>query len=303
MEPAELYQLHLETSALDGLGEPVLVHGLDGYVDAGSGVSLAVAHLLKTLPHEVVATFDTDMLLDYRSRRPTLTFAQNTFTDYDTPELLLHRVTDEAGTPFLLLTGPEPDVMWERFVTAVGQIADRLQVRLTVGLMAIPMGVPHTRPTGMSSHATRPELLATTGHQDWIGTIGVPGHATGLLEYRFGQAGRDALGFAAHVPHYVARSEYPETARTLIQALADSAGLLLPTSGLDEAAAKVAEQLQTQVAENSEVAEVVKALEEQYDAFVSATGRGLLAQSAPLPTADELGAQFEAFLAERDSRN
>lgn len=193
--------------------------------------------------------------------------------------------------------------MWERFVTAVGQIADRLQVRLTVGLMAIPMGVPHTRPTGMSSHATRPELLATTGQQDWIGTIGVPGHATGLLEYRFGQAGRDALGFAAHVPHYVARSEYPETARTLIQALADSAGLLLPTSGLDDAAAKVAEQLQTQVAENAEVAEVVKALEEQYDAFVSATGRGLLAQSAPLPTADELGAQFEAFLAERDSRN
>lgn len=84
MDAGELYELHLESSALDGLGGPVLVHGLDGYVDAGSGVSLAVAHLLNTLPHEVVATFDTDMLLDYRSRRPTLTFSQNTFTEYDT---------------------------------------------------------------------------------------------------------------------------------------------------------------------------------------------------------------------------
>ena len=55
-----------------------------------------------------------------------------------------------------------------------------------------------------------------------------------------------------------------------------------------------------QVAENSEVADIVSALEQQYDAYVSATGRGLLAQSAPLPTADELGAQFEAFLAERE---
>ncbi len=301
-EPGELYELHLESSALDDLGEPVLVHALDGYVDAGSGVSLAVAHLLQSLPHSLVATFDVDQLIDYRSRRPVLTFEQNTFTTYDAPKLELHRVTDAAGVPFLLLFGPEPDAMWERFIAAVGQLADRFAVRLTVGLMAIPMGVPHTRPTGMSSHATRPELLAATGTQDWIGTIQVPGHASGLLEYRFGEAGRDAIGFAAHVPHYIARADYPETARTLIQALADSSGLLLPTAGLDEAAAKVAAQLEAQVSENSEVAEVVAALEQQYDAFVSATGRGLLAQSAPLPTADELGAQFEAFLAERDAK-
>ena len=119
-------------------------------------------------------------------------------------------------------------------------------------------------------------------------------------QYRFGQAGRDTIGFAAHVPHYIARSDYPETARTLIQATADATGLLLPTSGLDEAAANVREELAKQVADNTEVAYIVRALEQQYDAYVSATGRGLLAQSAPLPTADELGAQFEAFLADRE---
>ena len=164
--------------------------------------------------------------------------------------------------------------------------------------MAIPMGVPHTRPTGMSSHATRAGLLPE--QEDWLGTIAVPGHAVGLLEYRFGQAGRDTVGFAAHVPHYIARSDYPETARTLIQATSDATGLLLPTSGLDTAAATVREELAKQLEGNEEVAEIVRALEQQYDAYVSATGRGLLAQSAPLPTADELGAQFEAFLADRE---
>ena len=278
--------------------EPVLLIGLDGYVDAGMGVQLAVRELLKALPHEPVAEFDADRLVDYRSRRPTLTFVTNAFTDYAEPALILHRVRDESGTSFLLLTGPEPDLEWERFAVALGQVVDRFAVRLTVTLMAIPMGVPHTRPTGMSVHATRPDLVADA--QSWIGTIEVPGHATGLLEYRFGQSGRAAMGFAAHVPHYLARSEYPETARTLIQAAADASGLLLPTSGLDEAAAAVQSQLAEQIAEHGEVAEVVHALERQYDAFVSATGRTLLAQSAPLPTADELGAQFEAYLANRE---
>ena len=300
-EPGELYELHLEVPALDDLAEPVLVHALDGYVDAGSGVSLAVNHLLDNLPHVVVATFDVDQLLDYRSRRPTLTFSHNAFTTYDEPKLLLHLVTDQAGTPFLLLTGPEPDVQWERFCAAVLQIVQRFAVRLTVGLMAIPMAVPHTRPTGMSNHATRPELIPSA--QEWIGTIDVPGHATGLLEYRLGKAGEDAIGFAAHVPHYVSRSEYPETARQLIQALADASGLLLPTTGLDVAAGRTAEQIAKQVADNPEIATMVESLEQQYDSFVQATGRGLLAQSAPLPTADELGAQFEAFLAERDGQN
>lgn len=299
VEPGELYELHLELPGLDELSEPVLIHALDGYVDAGSGVRLAVDQLLGTLRHEVIATFDIDQLIDYRARRPTLTFVRNAFTDYHAPQLTISRVEDSAGVPFLLLSGPEPDFQWERFIEAVGQIVDRFAVRVTVGMMAIPMGVPHTRPPGMSVHGTREELLPS--RQDWIGTIEVPGHATALLEYRFGEMGRDAIGFAAHVPHYLSRSEYPETARSLIQAVAEATGLQLPTANLDASAAKVRVQLAEQVADNGEVAEVVRALEDQYDSFVAATGRGLLADSAPLPTADELGAQFEAFLADRES--
>ncbi len=297
-EPGELYELHLERDEIETLHDPVLIVALDGYVDAGSGVRLAVEHLLETRPTTVIGTFDVDQLIDYRARRPVLTYQRNAFTEYQEPQLLLRLLTDSDGTPFLLLSGPEPDSQWERFIAAVGQVADRFAVRLTVGLMAIPMGVPHTRPTGMSSHATRPGLLPV--QDDLFGTIQVPGHAVGLLEYRFGRAGRDAIGFAAHVPHYIARSDYPETARTLIQAVADATGLLLPTSQLDEAAAKVRTELAKQIADNAEVAEVVQALEQQYDAYVSATGQSLLAQSAPLPTADELGAQFEAFLADRE---
>ena len=173
VEPGELYELHLEVPQLDELREPVLVHALDGYVDAGSGVRLAVDHLLNALDHTVVATFDADALIDYRSRRPTFTFTRNRFTGYSEPKLVVHLVHDSAGQPFLLMTGPEPDVYWERFVSAVGQLVDRFAVRLTVGMLAIPMGVPHTRPTGMSHHSTRAGLLPD--QPDWVGTVEVPG--------------------------------------------------------------------------------------------------------------------------------
>ena len=46
------------------------------------------------------------------------------------------------------------------------------------------------------------------------------------------------------------------------------------------------------------------ALEEQYDAFTRGRGSAnlLSAEAGPLPTADELGAELERFLAEQQGR-
>jgi len=51
------------------LNEPVLVIGLEGWIDAGLGASTAVATLLETTPTEVLATFDTEYFIDQRARR------------------------------------------------------------------------------------------------------------------------------------------------------------------------------------------------------------------------------------------
>ena len=98
------------------------------------------------------------------------------------------------------------------------------------------------------------------------------------------------------MPHYVARSEFPDAALTLLDALGRATGLSFATTPLAEQAQRVRDEIDSQVSGSEEVAGVVTALEQQYDAFLSARGRGLLAGDAPLPTADELGAEFEAFL-------
>ncbi|MEV1154496.1 proteasome assembly chaperone family protein [Micromonospora chokoriensis] len=296
LDPHELYQL---TDDLPDLGQPVLIQALTGFVDAGNASRLAREQLLTSLEGRPIATFDVDQLFDYRSRRPVMTFVEDHWESIDAPSLELHLLHDDDETPFLLLTGPEPDLQWERFVAAVAGLAARLDVRLTVGLNSIPMAVPHTRPTGVTAHATRPELIS--GYEPWLQRVQVPGSVGHLLEFRLGEQGRDALGFAAHVPHYVAQTEYPAAAEVLLTSVSRSTGLLLPGDGLRSAAEVVRVEIDRQVAQTDDAAALVQALEEQYDAFARGRGeKSLLAPDAgPLPTADELGAELERFLAEQ----
>ena len=285
---------HLASS--DGRG-PVLIHALEGFSDAGHAVRLAAAHLKSSLDGELVASFAIDDLLDYRSRRPLMTFKTDHFTAYDDPELNLYALRDSFGTPFLLLAGLEPDLQWERFVTAVRLLAERLGVRQTIGLGAIPMAVPHTRPVTMTAHSSNRELIAD--HQPWVGEVQVPSSASNLLEYRMGQHGHDAVGFTVHVPHYLAQADYPAAAEALLAQAAKSAALQLPLKELTDAGTAVRTKIDEQVEASSEVAQVVEALERQYDAFVAAQeNRSLLARDEDLPSGDELGAEFEKFLAE-----
>lgn len=300
LDPHELYEL---ADDLPDLGQPVLIQALSGFVDAGNATRLAREQLLTSLDARPVARFDLDQLFDYRSRRPVMTFVEDHWESYDAPALELHLLRDDADTPFLLLTGPEPDLQWERFVAAVAGLATRLDVRLTVGLNAIPMAVPHTRRTGVTAHATRREL--TAGYEPWLQRVQVPGSVGYLLEYRLGEQGRDALGFAAHVPHYVSQTEYPAAAEVLLSSVSRSTGLLLPCDELRAATEAVRTEIDRQVAQTEDAAALVQALEEQYDAFTRGRGQPNLLNTGAgsLPTADELGAELERFLAEQTRPN
>jgi hypothetical protein len=294
LDPSELFELDPDRP---DMGRPVLVQALDGFIDAGAAKRIAREHLLSTYESQVVATFDVDQLLDYRARRPAMLFVEDHWESYDDPRLAMHLLHDAVGTPFLLLAGPEPDVQWERFTEAVRMVVDRLGVRLTIGLNAIPMGVPHTRPTGVIAHGSRKELVA--GYEPWVNAVQVPGTAGHLIEHRLGQAGYDAMGFAVHVPHYVSQAEYPAASAALLAEVGKASGLALPLDALNEAAATTRSAIDEQVAGAPEIAEIVQALENQYDAFVAGRESGLLLEHADLPSADELGAELERFLAEQ----
>jgi hypothetical protein len=162
--------------------------------------------------------------------------------------------------------------------------------------------VPHTRPVTVTAHATRPELIAD--HPSFTGTLQVPGSVAALLELRLGEEGRDALGFAANVPHYLTQTEFPQAAAELIRQVSRSGGLSLPLGDLEADGVRVLAEIDRQISGSEDVTAVVRALESQFDSFTAEAERAgrapLLAPAEELPSADELGAQVEAFLAGKD---
>ncbi len=291
MDPRQLYTLDEAVVAKLVDHRPVLIHQLDGFVDAGQAGRLFAAHLLEHLEHEVLAVFDHDQLHDYRSRRPAMVFDTNQWTSYADLNLRIHRVVDEQGEVFLLLNGPEPDVQWERSVAAVTGLIEQFGVRLTVSVHGIPMAVPHTRPITLTAHATDTSLVQ--GYRSWIDRVEVPASFAGLLEFRLGQLDRKALGFAAHVPHYLAQASFPEATLTLTRSLNQATGLAVPLEPLEKASATNLADIAQEMTGSSEVQELVASLEHQYDALASESRERV-------PSAEEIAAEFERFLADRE---
>lgn len=308
MTQARFVHIVDDVPELEGLGDgPVMLTALDGFLDAGSASALAVAHLLEVDAGRVVASFEVDEFYDYRARRPPMSFVKDHYSDYDAPRLVVRLMRDERRAPYLLLTGPEPDVRWEAFAEAVRAVVEHFGVRLTVSVGSVPMAVPHTRPVQVTNHATSQRLLISENM--WQGEIRIPASAQSLLELRLGEWGHDAAGFVAHIPHYVAQFGYPEAAAALLRQVGVVTGLHWELGALDVAAGERQGEIAAQVADSDEVRAVVSGLEQQYDAFHRADsghggGPNLLGEPMPdagdLPTGEELGAQFEQFLAGLD---
>ncbi len=280
--------------------ELTMVVSLYGFLDAGSASVLAADHLESLSDGKVVATFDVDQFHDYRARRPAMTFARDHYTDYEAPRLVVRLQRDSGGQPFLLLRGPEPDNRWEAFCDAVRDVVEQLGVTRVVDIGAVPMAVPHTRPIAITPHATRSELM--TDESPWRGELRIPSSAQALLQLRLGEWGHDGLGYVAHVPHYLAQLEYPKAATALVEHVEIGGRLTVDLTALRAQAERREVEIAHYLDANEEVRDVVAGLEQQYDAFQAAedSGAGLLAGDQPLPTGDEIGQQFEQFLAGLD---
>ena len=174
-------------------------------------------------------------------------------------------------------------------------VVEHFDVRLVVSLGSVPMAVPHTRPVQLTNHATAHRLLVQ--ENVWRGEIRVPASAQSLLELRLGEWGHDAMGFVAHIPHYVAQFDYPQAAVALLEGLEDVTGLQWDLDALKEAGEAAPgrdrhpdRRLRRGPRRGHRPRAAVRRLPHARPA-------NLLADDEPLPSGEEIGAQFEQFLA------
>ncbi|MFS0867486.1 proteasome assembly chaperone family protein [Microbacterium sp. 179-B 1A2 NHS] len=277
-----------------------LVVTLTGFTDAGSAVSRLVDHLRTEHDPEPVVSFNPDVLFDYRARRPIITFDGDRLTDYAAPRLELSLVHDTLGQPFVLLSGYEPDFAWEAFADTVVGLAEGLQVRSITWVHAIPMPVPHTRPLGTTVSGTRADL--TEAHSIWKPRTQVPATVGHLLEYRFSESSASVAGFVLLIPHYLAETDFPAAAIAGLDSISVATGLVFDSDTLREENREYLEKVDDQVSNSDELTAMLHNLEARYDAYMAgSTSAQPIIHSGDLPSADELAAELERFLANRPS--
>jgi len=275
------------------LESPVLTVALDGWIDAGLGATNARAALLSTIDSSLIATFDADILLDHRARRPTMHLVDGVMTGLTWPTIELRAGTDADGNDVMLLVGAEPDHTWQAFARAVIDLAMELGVRMVVGLGAYPAPVPHTRPTRLATTASEPTLAQLAAVRS---TLDVPSGVQAAIEWRAHELGVPSVGLWAQVPHYVSAMPYPAASAALLDGLAGVGELNLDTSALRDEAAATRQRLDALVAENQDHVQMVHNLESAYDAEAGVSPGSDLGLGGPLPSGDELAAEVERYL-------
>lgn len=295
-DPDGLYELNPDIVVPEGLP---LIAGLTGFADAGSGVSQLSEYLTDSVDNRVIATFDSDELFDYRARRPTIQFDQDHISDYRPLRLALYLGSDEIGQQFLFLTGFEPDFQWERFSSAVLRLVDQYKVKSTTWMHAIPMPVPHTRPIGVTVSGNRVELIDSMSI--WKPNTQAPATALHLIEYRLQELSHPTTGFVLLIPHYLADTEYPTAAVTALESISAATGLIFPADHLREEAQEFIAKIDSQLESNQELARLVTNLEERHDQYMQGNPlrSPLTDEDGELPSADEIAAELENFLAIR----
>lgn len=267
----------------------MLVH-LDGWIDAGLAAANAMGTILEDLDTITVARFDTDRLLDHRSRRPVATIVEGVIDDLTWPSIELRAAHDLDGRPVLFLVGAEPDHEWRAFSKAVADLAHHLGVDEVFALGAYPAPVPHTRSgrvvaTGASRTAVDPIGVAP-------GRIDVPAGIDMAIQQACTAAGVDMTGLWAQVPHYAAGMPWPEGSLALIDRLRTLTGLRFGTGSLVEDSGATRMRLDELVAGNDEHVDMVRRLEMLVDTENTIVD--------PLPMGDDIVAELEQFLREQE---
>lgn len=283
-------------------GMPLIV-ALAGYRDAGHVIPQLREHLLENTEHTLVASVDIDSVFDYRARRPVVELAGTTLGGVRLPSLDVHLLHDDAGVPYVLVEGLEPDYRWQALVEELVDLADDLEISSVTWVHSFAMPVPHTRPVRLSATGNREELAEQLSV--WSPHTEAPAHFAHVLAARLAEREYPVLGLVALIPHYVAEMPVPSGAIAVLEGLGTATGLMLSTSSLREADREFRQSVDEQIANNNEVGELITTLEQQHDAYLADLPQqsSIVQADGGLPSADDIATELEQFLAQARDRD
>ncbi|RBM23882.1 PAC2 family protein [Streptomyces sp. PT12] len=284
----------IELDGVPELVDPVMVAAFEGWNDAGDAASAAVAHLEREWKGEVFAALDAEDYYDFQVNRPHIWLDGGVRrVTWPTTRLSVVRIGSEHGPvkrrDLVLVRGIEPSMRWRSFCNEILGFAHELGVEMVVVLGALLGDTPHTRPVPVTSVTSDEDLARTLDLEEsrYEGPTGI----VGILQEACTHAGVPAVTLWAAVPHYVAQPPNPKASLALLHSLEDLLGLGIPMGDLPDDARAWQIGVDQLAAEDSEVADYVKSLEEARD-------------TADLPeaTGEAIAKEFERYLRRRDGQ-
>ena len=177
---------------------------------------------------------------------------------------------------------------WRQFCAELLAACDDLGAELVVTLGALLADTPHTRPIPVTGTATEPELvdrldLEQSTYEGPTGIVGVFNDACTQLDI-------PAVSYWAAVPHYVAQPPCPKATLALLGQLEELFQAPMPLGDLVDDSKAWERGVDELAAEDEDVADYVRALEETRD-------------TADLPEAsgEAIAREFERYLKRRDT--
>jgi proteasome assembly chaperone (PAC2) family protein len=275
---------------LDGppeLNDPVMLAAFEGWNDAGDAATGAIEHLERVWRSRPIAELDPEGYYDFQVNRPAvvLTETQGRHIAWPTTRVSIARAP-KGSRDLIIVRGIEPSFRWRAFCAELLDFARKLGTEMVVTLGALLADSPHTRPVPVSGSTPDDVLARSLGleasrYEGPTGIVGVLGDACA-------KAGLPSVSFWAAVPHYVAQPPCPKATLALLRRIEDLLDVPVPLGDLPEEARAWERGVDELAAEDSEVAEYVRALEEAKD-------------TAELPEAsgEAIAREFERYLRRR----
>ena len=272
---------------VDDLVDPILIAAFEGWNDAADAASTTLDRLISEWDAEVVAELDPEDYYDFQMTRPHISVIEGGGRALTWPTTRLYVARPEGSArDIVLLRGIEPNMRWRQFCEEILDVAETLGVRLVVALGALLADTPHTRPVPVTGTVSDPDLGERLGLEQsrYEGPTGI----TGVFQDACTGADMPSLSLWAAVPHYVAQPPCPKATLALLGRLEDLLEIPVPVEDLVEEARAWERGVDELAREDPEVAEYVKALEEQRDT-----------SDLPEATGDAIAREFERYLKRR----
>jgi len=273
------------------LTNPVLVAAFEGWNDAGDAATGAVEHLELVWDAQPLTEIDPDDYYDFQVNRPTVSLIDGVSRRISWPTTRFS-VCRPPGAEFdlVLVRGIEPNMRWRMFCREILGLITELDVQSVVTLGALLSDTPHTRPIQVTGTAYDGDAAAKFGleRSRYEGPTGI----VGVLQDACVGAGIQAVSFWAGVPHYVSQPPNPKATIALLHSVEEVLDIPVPLAELPQQADEWQKLVDEMAAEDEEVVEYIRNLEERDDEIDESE---LKATSG-----DAIAREFERYLRRRD---